>query len=82
MAGVEDSFVIDIVRMTAARVAEAGYRGCMGGRAVITPGICNKVGTVMVRFAPRSLVRWIVNRLQSGMRKPAAVDGGAEGGAS
>ncbi len=77
VAGVEDSFIFGLVRMTAARVAEAGYRGCMRGRAVITPGICNKVGAVMVRCAPRALVRSVVNRMQSGMRKPATDEGGA-----
>ena len=49
--------------MTAAAVAEAGYRAMMRGKMVEVPGLHNKVGAQSVRFAPRRVVLKIVRRL-------------------
>lgn len=38
-------------------VALAGYRGMMQGKAVVIPGILNKLTVQSLRFAPRSVVR-------------------------
>jgi len=38
-------------------VAEAGYRGALAGRAVVVPGIANRVGSWLPRFLPRSVTR-------------------------
>jgi len=48
--------------MDAAAVAEAGYRGLKKGRAVIIPGLRNKLMALAARLGPRRLVvavaRW------------------------
>lgn len=49
--------------MSAASVAEAGYRAMMRGRMVEVPGLHNKIGAQSIRVAPRRLVLKIVRRL-------------------
>ena len=44
-------------------VARAGYRGFRAGRALVVPGVGNKLLTFAVRFTPRWLVRKIVRQL-------------------
>lgn len=47
----------------ALRVAEAGVRGMLRGRAVVVPGVLNKFMVFGQRFLPRSwvvrVVRWL-----------------------
>jgi short-subunit dehydrogenase len=43
--------------MEADPVAEAGSRGALAGRAVVVPGIANRVGSWLPRFLPRSVTR-------------------------
>ncbi|HSE67477.1 MAG TPA: SDR family oxidoreductase, partial [Gemmatimonadales bacterium] len=50
--------------MDAAPVAEAGYRGCMKGKAVVIPGMLNKVLVWVIAFSPRWMVTPISRRLQ------------------
>ena len=50
--------------MDAAPVAEAGYRGCMKGKAVVIPGLLNKVLVWVIAFSPRWMVTPISRRLQ------------------
>ncbi|RLD14655.1 short-chain dehydrogenase [candidate division KSB1 bacterium] len=38
-------------------VAMAGYRGLMKGKAIVVPGILNKLTIQVLRFTPRNLVR-------------------------
>jgi len=45
-------------------VARKGYEGFRRGRLLVIPGLRNKFGTFMVRFAPRFLVRKVVKFLQ------------------
>jgi hypothetical protein len=50
--------------MSAQDVARAGYHGMMAGRAIVIPGLSNKIGVQAIRFAPRALVRRLVRRIQ------------------
>ena len=43
----------------AAKVAEAGYRGALAGRAVINPGVLPRLVPVFTRLSPRAAVRRI-----------------------
>ena len=49
--------------MTAAAVAEAGFRAMMRGKMVEVPGLHNKIGAQSTRIAPRRVVLKIVRRL-------------------
>ncbi len=50
--------------MTAAKVAEAGYRGMLAGKVVVIPGFLNKLGVQSLRIGPRALVRRAARKLQ------------------
>ena len=50
--------------MSAREVARAGYDGMMAGRAIVIPGLSNKIGVQVIRFAPRALVRRVMRRIQ------------------
>jgi short-subunit dehydrogenase len=49
---------------SAADVARAGYDGMMAGRAVVVPGLRNKIGVQVVRVTPRALVRRVIRNIQ------------------
>ena len=51
--------------MSVGRVAQEGFDGWNAGKVVIVPGFSNRRGTLVVRLAPRSLVRRAVKRLNS-----------------
>jgi len=51
--------------MDADRVAREGYDGMNAGRAVVIPGLMNKVTAQANRITPRAVVRKIVRRLNS-----------------
>ena len=50
--------------VTAARVAEEGYRGLMQGRRLVVPGFANKLVTFLPRLLPRSLMLALIGRRQ------------------
>jgi short-subunit dehydrogenase len=50
--------------MASAEVARAGYDGMMADKALVVPGLMNKIGVQSLRLAPRSLVRRFVRHLQ------------------
>jgi short-subunit dehydrogenase len=52
-------------------VAEAGYRGMMRGRAVVIPGLANKVIVQSLRIAPRWAVRMVTRWFQEARRGDA-----------
>jgi short-subunit dehydrogenase len=54
-AGVEHSRLFALGTMTAARVAQLGYRGMVRGRARVVPGLRNKFTIASLRTAPRPL---------------------------
>jgi short-subunit dehydrogenase len=49
--------------MSAASVAEAGYRAMVRGKLLEIPGVHNKVGAQSIRIAPRRVVLKVVRRL-------------------
>jgi short-subunit dehydrogenase len=56
-AGIVESPPLWPLEVSAARVAEDGYRGLMRGKRIVVPGWANKLLTVLVpRFAPRSVL--------------------------
>jgi short-subunit dehydrogenase len=62
-AKMEDTRLFRMGAMDAAAVADAGYRGLMKGRAVIVPGLLNRLLVQSVRISPRKLVTAIVRFL-------------------
>jgi len=52
-----------MLSMSAASVAEAGYKAMVRGKRVEIPGFHNKFGAQSVRFAPRGVVLKVVRRL-------------------
>jgi uncharacterized protein len=51
--------------MSSADVARAGYDGMIAGRALVVPGLLNKVTVQANRFSPRSLSRKITRSLNT-----------------
>ena len=54
--------------MTAEAVAKAGYAGMMKGKAVIVPGLTNKLTPLGARLLPRTWITAIVRWLQETMK--------------
>ena len=50
--------------MSAAKVAAIGYRGMMRGKAIVIPGMLNRMGVQSLRIAPRFIVRRAARKLQ------------------
>ncbi len=53
-----------LVLMDAARVAEAGYHGLMNNKALVIPGVMNKLLVSSLRLTPRFVVPHIVKFIQ------------------
>jgi short-subunit dehydrogenase len=49
-------------------VADAGYRACLAGEALVVPGWINQAATTATQTAPRWLVRWLAGTLARRMR--------------
>jgi short-subunit dehydrogenase len=64
-ANVRQTRMFKMGAMSAADVATAGYRGFRKGRALVVPGLRNQLGTFVVRFAPRAMVRKTTAALQA-----------------
>jgi short-subunit dehydrogenase len=66
-AGMQDSNMFQSPNvMSAERVAAAGYRGMLRGRAIVIPGLANKLLVQSIRIAPRRLLRAITRWFQEG----------------
>lgn len=57
-----------ILTQSADDVAEAGYRGLMGGHRTIVPGVLNKLITMLIRLIPRRIILGIVDSRQTRRR--------------
>lgn len=57
---------------TAAEVAEAGYRALIAGRREIVTGLLNKFGVSALPFLPKTMILWVIARLQQKKRRPSA----------
>ncbi|HEX6568153.1 MAG TPA: SDR family oxidoreductase, partial [Acidimicrobiales bacterium] len=55
--------------VSAEKVAEAGVDGLDRGRAVVVPGLANRVGAAGARLAPRSLLVPLIARQHPGLRR-------------
>jgi uncharacterized protein len=64
-AGIENIRFFQSFVMDAREVARAGYRGLMGGKTTVVPGLYNKVLVSSIRFTPRRLVTRIGKYLMS-----------------
>jgi short-subunit dehydrogenase len=59
VAGFGGSGMFDRVAMESPKVVTAGLEGLDRNRAVVVPGLTNKIGAASTRFAPRKVVRKI-----------------------
>ncbi|HEX5099755.1 MAG TPA: SDR family oxidoreductase [Polyangiaceae bacterium] len=60
VSGVGKANLFRLPVATAERVAREAYRACFAGRVLVVHGFLNRVGVLLVRFGPRSLVRRII----------------------
>ena len=67
-AGMEKALLFRLGTMDARAVALAGYRGFRWAKAIVIPGLTNRLGAFSVRFAPRFFVRKLVKQLQAAKR--------------
>lgn len=64
-AGLQDSNLFGSpMVMDAAGVAEAGYRGMLHGKAIVIPGLLNKLVIQSIRISPRWAVRMVTRWFQ------------------
>jgi short-subunit dehydrogenase len=64
VAGFGDKGAFDRYSADAASVVRAGLEGLDSNRAVVVPGLLNKVGAASTRFVPRPLVRKIAGAIK------------------
>jgi len=64
VAGFGGNGMFDRVAMEAPAVVAAGLAGLASNKAVVVPGIINKIGAASTRFAPRSVVRKIAGAIK------------------
>ena len=64
VAGFGGSGLFDRTAMDAPEVVTAGLDGLDQNRAVVVPGLVNKIGAASTRFAPRSVVRRIAGAIK------------------
>jgi short-subunit dehydrogenase len=70
-AGVEGSRLFALGTMTAARVAQLGWRGMQRGRTMVVPGWRNKLTVMSLRTAPRGVATSIAATLNQSGHAPA-----------
>ena len=64
VAGFGGNGLFDRTAMAAPAVVEAGIKALEKNRAVVVPGLVNKIGATSTRFAPRSVVRKIAGAIK------------------
>ena len=64
VAGFGGNGLFDKTAMDAPQVVEAGLKGLDANKAVVIPGLLNKIGAVSGRFVPRSVVRKIAGAIK------------------
>jgi len=64
VAGFGGNGMFDRVAMESPAVVKAGLHGLNKNRAVVVPGVVNKIGAASTRFAPRSVVRKIAGAIK------------------
>ena len=61
-AGIPSGRPMDVLTLSAERVARIGYRGFMRGKRVVIPGIGNQIVRFLVRFAPHALLLVLIDQ--------------------
>jgi len=64
VAGFGGNGMFDRVAMESPEVVQAGIEGLEKNKAVVIPGLVNKIGASSTRFAPRSVVRKIAGAIK------------------
>jgi short-subunit dehydrogenase len=64
VAGFGGNGLFDRTAMESPEVVEAGIKALEKNRAVVVPGLVNKIGATSTRFAPRSIVRKIAGAIK------------------
>ena len=64
VAGIGDNVLFDRLATDAASVVQAGLNGLDDNRAIVIPGLLNKVTAASPRFLPRALVRKIAGAIK------------------
>ena len=64
VAGFGGNGMFERVAMDSKEVVEAGLYGLDKNRAVVIPGVINRIGATSTRFAPRSLIRKIAGAIK------------------
>ena len=64
VAGFGENGAFDRFAADSASVVRAGLEGLDKNRAVVVPGLLNKVGAASTRFVPRSIVRKIAGAIK------------------
>jgi hypothetical protein len=59
---------LDRMTMSSRDVAEIGVKAMLKGKAVVTPGLVNKMTAFMVKLIPRSAATWMAGLLMQGKR--------------
>ena len=67
-SGMEDTRLFRMGMMSADKVARAGFEGFRRGEVIVIPSLKNRIGTFLIRFLPRSVVRRFVYGLQARRR--------------
>jgi short-subunit dehydrogenase len=62
---------MDWMYMTARQVAQIGVDAMLAGRAVVTPGVLNKVAGTSVKWVPRGVAAAIAGSMMKGRREPS-----------
>jgi short-subunit dehydrogenase len=63
-AGYEPGFDSAILNVSAADVAQAGYRGLMANKRAVLPGLGIKIVPLLLRLFPRGFILWAVGHFQ------------------
>ena len=64
VAGFGGNGLFDRVAMDSPEVVKAGLEGLEKNRAVVVPGVVNKIGAASTRFAPRPVIRKIAGSIK------------------
>jgi short-subunit dehydrogenase len=63
-AGMQESRLLSTLAVaSAADVARAGFDGMMAGRAIVVPGVVNRIGVQAIRVTPRAIVRRLIRSI-------------------
>lgn len=63
-ADMGESKLVQSGLMSVSTVVEQGYQGLMQGKTVVIPGLTNRLGILIPRFLPRSMVTNIIMNMQ------------------